>query len=391
MAQSFEEYQKGLSWMEHAGLKGYTKAQLDAWDMRGYERYLEQQKKIDAYNAAHAGTPGTGLTAGPPTPGNLGAGSANPAGVPGGFTGQPGEVDVSGIRHGDQGPAYKGPDNGSDAATQAAIGGNWPTYDRLTGNTGGGGGSTPASYGGGGGGGGGSSGAGSGTISGISGGGGGGGSYGGGGSSSGSSQGSSMSNASSGGGDWYQQFIDSMNRDAARQNQANAQAAQQKNSSEAVTKLIAELTKQTNTANAANKANLVGLNQSITGTQGMLGGAYDTALGNLQGQENLALTKQARQTQNQQGDLMQNMVSRGLGGTTVLPSLQAQVNQYGQENQQGIQNQADLQRAQMGLQKANALAGVQSEGRGINERVTNQSPDLSRYLQLVMQASGLGR
>ena len=184
-----------------------------------------------------------------------------------------------------------------------------------------------------------------------------------------------------------------------QQQDQEAQRAQQQ-------AFIAALFGQQQAANAANEKRLGELNSSSAKSATTLAGDYDqmqaqaqtdwgAILSGLQGSEDLGLAQNAEDAKQQQGSTMARMAASGLGGTTVLPTLEAgitrnkgmadlAVRNTAQQQRTGVQQSlAGVLQAILG-QKSNAIEQTKVENRGINERVSQMSPDMSQYLSLIM-------
>jgi len=137
-------------------------------------------------------------------------------------------------------------------------------------------------------------------------------------------------------------------------------------------------------ANKRNEKRLADLNKSITGSQRALGTDYEGMMAELNNSDQYQQTLADEEAKKQQGELMQQMVSRGLGGTTVLPSLQAQINRNTGIQKQNIRSNAIGQKLGILGQRSGAIESTRKEGRTINENVTDLGPQLQQLLPLLM-------
>lgn len=119
----------------------------------------------------------------------------------------------------------------------------------------------------------------------------------------------------------------------------------------------------------ANAANTGRLNELMGMSKDQMGMVQDT----MGVQSKLA----AEQGQQMQGNIAQDMASRGLGGTTVMPALQ----------QQAQRNQA-LEQENIAAQGNQAKLGVSQNQQGILERVNQTQPNLDLYMKLLGMGGG---
>lgn len=127
--------------------------------------------------------------------------------------------------------------------------------------------------------------------------------------------------------------------------------------------------------------------QGYTGAMGL----YDT-LGKSGAQQI------AQQTSQEQATNAQNMASRGLGNTTIQPSMAAGIASRGQQNLLGLQESLAAGKAGLMTGQGNAAANFALSGLGLTnnlgesqagvmERRTDQGPDLSMYANLIAGAA----
>lgn len=156
--------------------------------------------------------------------------------------------------------------------------------------------------------------------------------------------------------------------------------------------------------NQANKANALRYNQGLgtiqqganqANTYGQAGqNSIQQAIGNTSAIGQSELQQEQLQRQQGLGGAMQSAVSRGLGNTTILNSLQSGVNRNADLADVAIQGNIQQQKNQLYQAAAgqyNQQAGfAQGGGNSIAQFIqgaNQQGPDLSQYIPLVQQAA----
>jgi hypothetical protein len=140
----------------------------------------------------------------------------------------------------------------------------------------------------------------------------------------------------------------------------------------------------------ANKANVQRYNdllQSISNTGGQVAGTYGQASGLLDTLGQTAATRIGQQTQQQIAGNQQNLVSRGLGNTTIGVNLENQAQQQGEQALQAANEAVAAQKS--GVLQAQAGSQVnlgQMTAQGI-ESLNQQAPNMGLYANMIQQAA----
>ena len=168
----------------------------------------------------------------------------------------------------------------------------------------------------------------------------------------------------------------------------HGQQQQQQRNQELIEGLTSQFQEAQQQANEANRERYQNLLDTIAGLQERVlgeGGTYAEAMELMQGTGASARRRVARQRTKQYGRAEQDLISRGLGNTTVRESVR-----------RGIGRQAEQQMQQIDEQVAQRLAGLLRERASMETQIgrlrtqaiqsrQDQGPNTGQYLQLLQQ------
>jgi hypothetical protein len=135
--------------------------------------------------------------------------------------------------------------------------------------------------------------------------------------------------------------------------------------------LLSEFQIKMDESNAANEAR-------YSEGKGLLQGLYDRSMSALTNYGQTATSALNRSYGTLAGKLSQNMVSRGLTGSTIAPNMQMGVERQRQESLAGLNESINQQKLGVDANLTNALTGW-------IERRTDTAPSLNDYANLAMQ------
>mgnify|MGYP006272615091 CR=1 FL=1 len=173
--------------------------------------------------------------------------------------------------------------------------------------------------------------------------------------------------------------------------QQQAQQAREQNQ-QLIQNLVGSMQSAREQANEANLQRYQDLMATIGDLQAnVLGeeGTYAEAMGLMQGTGESARRRVARQRTQEHGRAEQDLISRGLGNTTVRESVRRGIGRQAEEQMQQIDEQVAQRLAGLLRERAGMETQLgQLKARAIQQR-TDQGPDVGQYMQLLSQLASV--
>jgi hypothetical protein len=159
-------------------------------------------------------------------------------------------------------------------------------------------------------------------------------------------------------------------------------------------KIFEQLQSSQTQANQANVQRYNDLLTSISNLSGQVtgaGGTFDQSLGLMEGLGTAGATRIEQGVQQQASANEQNLISRGLGNTTIGVNLDQQARQQGEQQLQALNEGVAAQKAGVLQNKAAAQMNIGSmQQKGI-ESLNQDAPNMSLYAEMIRQATAQAR